>query len=294
MPDPNHRAVIGSNTPDAVDYAREESERLQREYAETTRAVESMLGEFEATPEVIEDNEQKGAVASLIKRMRDTSKRIDGLRELEKMPYFRRGQGVDQFFNGLFDRLTRREKRNRPGAADVLQQRLTDYDTKLLLAEQERRRKEAAEAERKAREAREAEAKAAREAEERRLAAERARLPETRETKQEAAAVAEETASAAKIEAAVAGDQAEAAYIDTLARPADIMRNRGADGTLTTMAREFYAEIEDANALDISALWPFISLDAKEKALRQWAKNTGHRQQMRGARIGDRPKSVVR
>jgi hypothetical protein len=294
MSDINPRAVIGSNTPDSIDYAKDEIERLQAEYAETYRAVESLLGEFDETPDTIEDDTQKGIVASLIKRMRDTTKRIDGLRELEKMPYFRRGQGVDQFFNGLFDRLTRREKRNRPGAADILQQRLTDYDTKLLKAEQERRRKEAAEAERKAREAREAEAKAAREAEERRLAAERARLPETRETKQEAAAQAEEVASTARIEAAVANDQAEAAYIDTLARPADIMRNRGADGTLTTMAREFYAEIEDANLLDKTALWPFISLDAKEKALRQWAKTSGHRQQMPGAKIGDRPKSVVR
>jgi colicin import membrane protein len=284
----------GSNLPDSIDYAKDEVERLQGEYAETARAVDSLLEEFEDLPDEIADNAEKGIVASLIKRMRDTTKRIDGLRELEKMPYFRRGQGVDQFFNGLFDRLTRREKRNRPGAADVLQQRLTDYDTKLLLAEQERRRKEAAEAARIAREKQEAEARAAREAEERRLAAERARLPETRETKQEAAAAAEEVASAARIEAAVATDQAEAAYVDTLARPADIMRNRGADGTLTTMAREFYAEIEDAAKLDKNALWPFISLDAKEKALRQWAKNTGHRQQMPGAKIGDRPKSVVR
>jgi hypothetical protein len=284
----------GSNLPDSIDYAKAEVERLQGEYAETARAVDSLLEEFEDLPDEIADDAEKGVVASLIKRMRDTTKRIDGLRELEKMPYFRRGQGVDQFFNGLFDRLTRREKRNRPGAADVLQQRLTDYDTKLLLAEQERRRKEAAEAARIAREKQEAEAKAAREAEERRLAAERARLPETRETKQEAAAAAEEVASAARIEAAVATDQAEAAYVDTLARPADIMRNRGADGTLTTMAREFYAEIEDAAKLDKNALWPFISLDAKEKALRQWAKNTGHRQQMPGAKIGDRPKSVVR
>jgi hypothetical protein len=286
--------IPGSNLPDSIDYAKAEVERLQGEYAETARVVDSLLEEFEDLPDEIADDAEKGVVASLIKRMRDTTKRIDGLRELEKMPYFRRGQGVDQFFNGLFDRLTRREKRNRPGADDVLQQRLTDYDTKLLLAEQERRRKEAAEAARIAREKQEAEAKAAREAEERRLAAERARLPETRETKQEAAAAAEEVASAARIEAAVATDQAEAAYVDTLARPADIMRNRGADGTLTTMAREFYAEVEDAAKLDKDALWPFISLDAKEKALRQWAKNTGHRQQMAGAKIGDRPKSVVR
>ena len=72
------------------------------------------------------------------------------------------------------------------------------------------------------------------------------------------------------------------------------MRNRGADGTLTTMARENYAEIVDEAQLDKIALWPFISLDAKEKALRQWAKTTGHSKQMSGAAIGSRSKSVVK
>jgi hypothetical protein len=290
----NPRATIGDNLPDPIDYAKDETGRLQADYAETARMVDSLLDEFEEMPEVIEETSQKGSVASLIKRMRDTAKRIDGLRELEKTPHFRRGQGCDQFFNGLLDRLSRREKKNRPGAADILQQRLTDYDTKLLLAEQERRRKEAAEAARIARARAEAEAKAAREAEETRLAAERARLVETKAAKQAAATMAQEAASAAAIEAAVAADQAEAAYIETLARPADIMRTRGADGTLTTMARENYAEIEDATKLDMAVLWPFIALAAKERALALWARSTGHRQQMAGARIGDRPKSVVR
>ena len=44
------------------------------------------------------------------------------------------------------------------------------------------------------------------------------------------------------------------------------MRQRGTDGTLTTMARENYAEVLDATKLDKEALWPFISLEAKEKA----------------------------
>lgn len=284
---------IGDNT-DSIDYAKVEVDRLANEYAETGRSVETLLSEFDMAPVVIENDAQKGVVASLIKRMRDAGKRIEGIRELEKEPHFRRGQGVDQFFNGLADRLLRRDRKNRPGAGDVLQQRLTDYDTKILLAEQERRRKEAAEAARIQREKDEAARKAAAEAEEKRLAAERARKPETTAAKQEAAAQAEEAASSAKIDAAVAADQAEAAYVDTLAKPADIMRNRGADGTLTTMARENYAEVEDATKLDKESLWPFISLDAKEKALRQWARTTGYRQQMAGAAIGDRPKSVVR
>ena len=106
--------------------------------------------------------------------------------------------------------------------------------------------------------------------------------------------LAEQQAFAAGLAASAAADQAEAAYVETLAKPAELMRNRGADGTLTTMARENYAEIVDEAQLDKIALWPFISLDAKEKALRQWAKTTGHSKQMSGAAIGSRSKSVVR
>jgi hypothetical protein len=286
-------SMIGDNT-QTIDYAHEEVKRLSIDYANLPKSVDSLIAEAEAIPDKIDDQETKSVVVSLIKRIRDQVKTVEGIRELEKIPYLRRGQGVDMFCFGLVDRLLKRDKRGRDGIGDSLQSRLTEYDTRILMAEQERRRKEAAEAERKAREAREAEAKAAREAEERRLAAERARLAETRATKQEAAFQAAEAASEARIEAAVASDQAEAAYVETLAKPAEIMRQRGADGTLSTMAREFYAEVENANLLDKEALWPFISLDAKEKALRAWAKNVGYRQQMAGAAIGDRPKSVVR
>ena len=226
--------------------------------------------------------------------MRDADKRVEGLREIEKTPYLRRGQGVDQFFGRLAERLFRRNKKDRPGAADTLQDRLTAYDTKKLREEQERRRKEAEEAARIAREETARAAQAAREAEEARLAAERARKPETTAAKAAVADLAEQQAFAAGLAASAAADQAEAAYVETLAKPAELMRNRGADGTLTTMARENYAEIVDEAQLDKIALWPFISLDAKEKALRQWAKTTGHSKQMSGAAIGSRSKSVVR
>ncbi|MHB8272016.1 hypothetical protein [Bradyrhizobium sp.] len=284
---------IGDNT-QSIDYAQEEMNRLQQDYGQFTTTVEELKAEAKSALEHEDGPAKKNIVVSLIKRMRDAGKRIEGVREVEKMPHYRRGQGCDQFFNRLNDVLFKREKRSPNSIGDELQAWLTDHDTRILLAEQERRRKEAAELARIEREKQEAAAKAAREAEERRLAAERARLPETRETKQEAAAVAAGAASEAKIDASLATDAAEAAYVETLARPADIMRQRGADGTLSTMAREFYAEVEDTNKLDKEALWPFISLDAKEKALRAWAKNTGHRQQMAGAAIGDRPKSVVR
>jgi membrane protein involved in colicin uptake len=285
---------IGDNTGAEINYASEEVERLSRDYAETSRSVETLLNRYESAPAEIRDDTEKSVVATLIKDMRDADKRIEGLREIEKQPHLRRGQGVDQFFGRLAERLFRRNKKDRPGAADSLNERLTAYDTKKLREEQERRRKEAEEAQRKAREEATRAAELAKQAEETRLAAERARKPETTAAKTAVADLAAEQASAAQIEAAAALDLAEAAYVDTLAKPAEIMRERLDGGVLTTMARENYAEIVDESQLDKAMLWPFISLDAKEKALRAWAKTTGHGKQMAGAAIGNRPKSVVR
>jgi hypothetical protein len=298
----NPRAVIGDNAPPLArsiaaeqgDFALVTTAFLNEEYARQPRIVTLLLQEARELPEVIEDDATKGKVASLIKRLRDTAKTLEAFREAEKQPYFRGAQAVDQFFFGLIDRLSRRDKKAKAGAADVLLARLTDYDTRMLEAERERRRKAAEEEERKARAAQEEADRAAAGAEEARVAAERARKPETAAAKEAVADVREAAAGEAKVGAAIAAGKAEAARIDTFAKPADIMRSRGEDGTLSTMATEPYAEIENEALLDMQRLWPFINLDAKEKALRSWTRVTGHNQQMPGAKIGRRPRSSVR
>ena len=298
----NPRAVVGGNFPplarsiaaEAGDFSLVTTAFLEEEYAKQPVIVSALLDEARALPERIEDDETKGKVASLIKRLRDHAKALDAAHSSNKTPYLRGGQAVDQYFFGLIDKLSRRDKKNKPGAADILSARLTDYDTRKLAEEQERRRKIAAEEARIAREAQMEAARKAQEAEDARLAAERARKPEAIEQKAAIADAHEAAAITAKVDAELATGKAEAAYIDTLQRPADIMQARGADGTLSTMATEPYAEIEDADLLDKNALWPFITVDAKEKALRAWAKVHGHAKQMAGAKIGKRPKSVVR
>jgi hypothetical protein len=302
MSDLNPRAVPGDNT-NAPDYAKQESERLRRDYAllltttseleeEAKKLIEDDAGNVKS--EIVTDDDVKSVVTTMIKRIRDTATRANSFREAEKQPHYRRGQGVDMLFFGIIDRLTKRERKNRDGIGDTLQRALTDYDNKKLMEEQARRRAIAEAAEREAARLRAEEAERLRIAEEARLAAERARKPETTAAKTEIADEAAIAATAASIDATLASNKAEDAYVQTLARPADIMRTRGNDGTLSTMAREGYAEIEDDTKLDMSKLWPFISIDAKEKALRAWARSTGHRQEMTGAAIGFRNKSVVR
>lgn len=293
MPDLNPRAVMGGNV-DSIDYAKEESERLAREYAALDETTANLEVEAETIPDEIPDDATKAVVVDLIKRVRDTKSRVEAIHGVEKQPHLRRGQGTDQFFFGLWDRLLKRSKANRDGVGDALGRKLTAYDQRKLLEEQERRRKEAEEAARKAREAAEAQARKDREAEEARLAAERARKPETAAVKEAIADQADTAASEARIDATLAEREAEDRYVETLARPADIMRTRTSAGTLSTMAQEAYAEIEKAELLDMAKLWPYIAFAEKEKALRAWAKSTGHSEQMAGAKIGRRPKSVVR
>jgi type II secretory ATPase GspE/PulE/Tfp pilus assembly ATPase PilB-like protein len=290
--DQNPRAVIGDNK--APNYAQQITKALERDYAESVDALAKLLDEARAAPAQVDDDEQMGVLARLVKRFRDTTSRLEAFRVAEKEPHFRAGQAVDGFFNSLIEKCARRDRKAKPGAADILQGRIDDYQQRKLAAEQERRRLEAEKAAREAREKAAAEEKARREAEEARLAAERARKPETKAEKASAAEQAQAAATAAISASAAAEAKAEDAYVETLARPADIVRTRVDEGPLVTMQQVGYAEIEDDTKLDMAKLWPFISIDAKEKALRAWAKSTGYRQQMAGAAIGHRNKSAVR
>lgn len=298
----NPRAIVGSNNPPLArsiaaedgDFALVTTAFLQEEYAKQPQIVEALLAEARAIPKTIEDEATKGKTTSIIKRLRDAAKAIDAFHSKEKQPYLRGGQAVDQFFFGLIDKCARRAKGNNPGAADVLNVRLTDYDNRVLAAEQARRKREADEQARLARVAQEEADRAAQVAEDARLAAERARKPETAEQKGAVATEKEAVADQAKVDATVSSARAEEAHISTLARPADIMRVRGDDGTLSTMGTEKYAEIVDRTLLSKELLWPYIKQEALESALAQWAKFTDYGQQMPGAAIGRRNKSVVR
>lgn len=287
----NPRAVAGSN--EAPDYAKSVTDAMRRDYAEVEEATAQLLEEARALPATVDNDETMGLYARVIKRLRDLGARVEAYRVKEKEPYLRGGNAVDQFFNGLAAKIARAKRTDKAGAADVLAARLDDYNQRKLAEEQARRRREADEQARIAREAEEA-ARAARLAEEEaRLAAERARKPERIEEKAAVADARADVAVAAGIEAKLADGKAQEAHVQTLAKPADMVRTR-VDDALVTMATEAYAEIEDAALLDKEKLWPFITEDAKAKALRAWAKTTGHNQKMAGAAIGKRPKSVVR
>jgi hypothetical protein len=289
----NPRAVAGDN--EAPDYAQQVTDRMRQDYGQVEKTVADLLDEARALPKEIDNDETKGKFTQLIKRLRDVKIRLEAFHAKEKEPFFRGGQAVDQFFFGMIDKCMRRTKTNNPGAADVLNKRLTEYDDRVEAEKRAKLEREAAEARRLAEAARIAEEKRQREAEEARLAAERARVAEKIVEKEAVATIKEAEHDAAKVEATVTAAKAEDTHIATLAKSADLMRHRDEEsGTLSTRAMEKYAEVVDRNKLDYVKLAPFFNMDAVEKALRGWAANTGYTQQMEGAAIGKRPKSVVR
>lgn len=287
----NPRAVIGDNTGNVAERI---TDQLNKDYAETLRIVDDLLDQARDIPKEITDDDVMGTASKLIRAFRDTTARLKAFHTAEKEPHLRAGQAVDNFFFAQIDRCARRDRKNKPGAADVLQNRVDDFQQRKLEEERKRRMREAEEAARIAREEEAKRRKAEQEAEEARLAAERARKPERIEEKAGVAAAAEAAADAAAVDSKLAADKAQEAYVDTLAKSADIVRTRIEDGPTVTMKREGYAELVDAAQLDKETLWPFISEDAKEKALRAWAKTTGYRQPMTGAAVGFRDKTVVR
>ena len=286
---------IGDNTK-TIDFAKVEVERLKHEYGYVQESALRLIEQAKAIT-VIADNDDKSKVIGLIKLLRDEAKRSTGLHEIEKAPHFRRGQGVDQFFFGIVDRLWKRDKKGNDGEGDRLNKLLTAYDVRQLAIEEEKRKAAALEAARIAQAAEAERLRKEQEAEAARLAAERARKPDTTAAKAAIAAAAEEAAMAARVEQTATAAAAEEAYMATLAAPADIMRTRAADGSLATMAKEKFVEITDSNALDLNKLRPYLPAEALVTAIRKYAESVSFSNdqsvQISGAKFGTRPKSKV-
>jgi len=286
---------IGDNT-QTIDFAKVEVERLKNEYGYVQESALRLIEQAKAIT-VIADNDDKSKVIGLIKLLRDEAKRSTGLHEIEKAPHFRRGQGVDQFFFGIVDKLWKRDKKGNDGEGDRLNKLLTAYDVRQLAIEEEKRKATALEAARIAQAAEAERLRKEQEAEAARLAAERARKPDTTAAKAAIAAAAEEAAMAARVEQTATAAAAEEAYMATLAAPADIMRTRAADGSLATMAKEKFVEITDRNTLDLNKLRPYLPADALVTAIRKYAESVSFSNdesvQIAGAKFGTRPKSKV-
>lgn len=277
----------------APDYGTIAAQEMTEKYSKLAKTIQELLAEAAALPKEVNDDETMGLYAKLVKRFRDISGQLEEHHGVEKEPYLRGGQAIDRYFFGWLEKVARRKKTDKAGAADILQARVDDYMQRKAAAERARRDEElrkAQEVERQATAKRLADEQAARD---RLAAAERAKKPENVEAHRDAAADHAAAAIESKADETVArstlADAAEAAG----AKTADMVRTRVSDDTQVTMQQVSYCEVTDVDKLDAVALWPFIKDDAKIAACKAWAKTTGHKRKMAGAEIGFRDKTRI-
>lgn len=304
----NPRAVTGNN--EAPDYAQRVTADMTRDYAEISKTVTDLLNEARAAPATVNSDEEMGVCARIIKRLRDTAARAEAFRVKEKEPYLRGGEAVDTFFHSMIAKCARQphKKTDKPGAADILQAHVHDFNERKL-AEETRKREEAERIARdnaaRAEQVRLAEEQRLRDEEQKRLdslaAAEASKKPKTAE-KHEAKAAEHagniavqggKVAEARAIEDAARADLSDARAAST-AKPADMVRTRLDDGVTSTMAKEPFVQVVDATKLNFLTLAPFFKADHIEMALKNWAKTTQYKTPMTGAIIEMRRKTVIR
>lgn len=299
-----------SNTDTNIDYAAEVSARLAKDYVELQSSVADVLARLRALPKTIEDDDTPSleAYSAVIRDGRDLNKRLDAYHDSEKQPYLRSGQGVDQFFFGLQEKLARRKPRDPAGGLDVADARVDDFMQRKHARELAERQRIAAEEQRKAdairkaeEEARRAQDEARRKAEESAAAAARARNAENIAAHEAEAArqrqigeTARLAAEAARQAEVVAAQKADDAQIDTKASAADMTRTRLDTGAIATMAQVPFVQIDDATKLDMAALWPHLKEEAILAALKSWAKTKSYKSPMAGATIEMRNRGQVR
>lgn len=302
----NTRAVVGNNQ--APDYAQRVAADMARDYAEISKTVADLLDEARAAPTTVNSDEESGGLSRIVKRLRDTAGRLEAFRTKEKEPYLRGGNAVDQFFGALMAKCERQKKTDKGGAADILHDRVHNWNERKLAAEKKKREDDAREAQRIA-----DEAAAITLAEENRLRdeeaarvqaqadADAAKRPATvakLEQKAEQHAVAAsaqvgKVAAAQSMENAARADLSDA-KLAAAAKPSDMVRTRHDDGVLNTMRQVPYVELVDASLLNKDLLWPLLKEDHILMALKAYGKITSHKKPMAGAIIEMRNDTVIR
>lgn len=249
-------AQMGHNNPP------NDEEMLREFLADKTSGLRSRFSEILdgviRMPTVCDDEEAAGKFADMVKLITACSKSFETMRVGEKEPYLTLGRAVDGYFKKFTDDL-----------AKARSQAMKPLETYMRLKEQRERDARAAEAKRQ----REESERLAREAAE--LAA--ANMP----------VAAEETLK----EAVRGAESADKAELAATVKPAELARTRGSYGGLATLRTAWVGKF-NGKPVDMARLWPFISDEAKEKALNAFVR-AGNRQ-LDGATISEESTGQVK
>jgi len=266
-------AMIGHNV---VPYAQDVTDRLSSDYAELLVSTSTALDKAMGMPPACENATHVADIAALMVQLRDLAARGEAHRKAEGEPYLRSKEAVDAFFFKRVKEPLDQVRKDLGGRLDLYKQQ--------QLAEERRRREAEALAARKAQQ----EAERARQEAE--AAARRARSEETQRLR-------EEQARQARVQADMAEAAVETTTLATMQKPGRMVGERF-EGTersgQVTMRKTAFCMIDDAGALDLEVLRPYIKEEHLLMALRAWAKATNYAVQMPGATVGLRDATVVR
>lgn len=236
---------------------------LKARYGEIAARADELMAAAARVPETVADEEMAGRVGDYIKQVMACVKNAEAARVKEKEPHLAAGRAVDAWFKKITDSLDATKR--------TVEKRLTVFLRQKEAAERAAR-EEAARIEREAAEAARREAMAAEQA-----IRDAATMDE--------AIAAEERRKKAQADAEKAKKEAEA-------KAAELSRQRGDMGSVSSL-RTFwdFADLDRA-ALDLEALRAHIPAEALEKALRSFIKAGGR--ELRGVRIYQNTQAAVR
>lgn len=250
-------ATIGHNAPPPL------KEILAENYAHFAKEIEGIAERANTAPKAIKSDDDLDAVGVIIKDAKAMVKRVEDARKKEKDPFFQAGKDVDAFFKLMWERLDRIDK--------TLGGRADDYQ-----------KQKAAEAQRKAEE----EARKLREKEE----------AERRKAEEAAAAGKAGVADRAEVKADLMADKAAEAERAAQASAADLVRTRGASGTLASAKTVTKVRIVDLALIQQSMgpLGPYMDSDAIQKAANTWLRVTKGVGSIPGLEVYDDVKATFR
>lgn len=251
---------IGHNAGNMAESLRDDLSEKHQDVR--TRAAE-LIAAADRVPASVDSDETAGKIGDFIKQITACHKAAEGARVAEKEPHLAASRIVDGFFKAITDPLEKAKK--------DIERRLTAYLREKADAER-RAREEAARIER---EAAEAARKAAEEAE--RQAQDSATLQ-----------TAIDAEAAAKQAAADAEKARKAAEVNA----AELSRNRGDYGSVSSLRTFWDFSDLDRAALDLETLRHHLPTDALEKAVRSFIKAGGR--DLRGVRIFENTQAAVR
>lgn len=241
---------------------------------------------IEGAPAKIEDEAGNGIIAAYMEKLRTSTKIIEALRVNEKAPYLKAERFIDQYFNGMLDRLEKTQT--------ILQARGNDYTTRKAQAERLRLAREAQEAAEKARKEAAVAAQAAADAAELEAKANRARKPENVEKLEQQTAEKIAEADVLAAQALAARDNAAAAATQAAASTADLTRTRFGTGHMATGKQVGYVEITDLEKIDLNKLRPYLKVAVIQAALNALAEQHDFNIKIEGANVGKRDAAVYR